>query len=340
MVSPTMVGSMAIKGIFKAGGLLTGLGSTINKLKKTQMTSKSATTEMKRMTNQTHFLRKALALIGVGGFSALLMQTPQLAGSLAKIKNELTQLAWSVGKHLKPSLDAVAEILRGIRTGDWSTVKKGISDLTTSLAELAGKTVKVILEPVIGEKKAEQCKIDFENFIEDLKKAYEADGLWGVVGTAITEPFVWLINNKGIIIDVLKGIGDVILTIGFGQNWKDFKNWVGNLSKNNFKTNLIDTGKGINDLFNKFYLINPNPFLNKNLYKNMYKDIYSKNKTEIPNETIVPSNIPSNNNINTTSNITVDFSNANINLANGIEINEFADTISRKIAENQTSRIY
>ena len=338
MGAVSMVGSIAIKGVFKAAGLLAGLGSTINKLKKTQMTSKSTTTEMKRMTNQTHLLRKALAMIGVAGFTNLLMQTPQLAGSLAKIKNELTQLAWSIGKHLKPSLDAVAEILRGIRTGDWSTVKKGISDLTTSLAELGGKTIKVILEPVIGEKKADKCKTDFENFIEDIKKAYEADGLWGVVGTVITEPFLWLIDNKGIIIDVLKSIGDAILTIGFGQNWKNLKNWAGNLSKNNFKTNLIDTGKGINDLFNKFYLVNPNPFLNKNLYKNMYENIYSKNKTEIPNETIMPSNIPSN--VNSTSNITVDFSNANINLANGIEIDEFANIISRKIAENQTSRIY
>ena len=96
MVSPAMVGSMAIKGVFKAAGLLTGLGSTINKLKKTQMTSKSTTTEMKRMTNQTHLLRKALAMIGVAGFTNLLMQTPQLAGSLAKIKNELTQLAISI----------------------------------------------------------------------------------------------------------------------------------------------------------------------------------------------------------------------------------------------------
>ena len=90
MVIP-VIGSMAVKGVFRAGGLLTGLGNTIGKLKETQMNSKSTSTEMKRMTGQSHLLAKALGLIGVTGFTALLMQTPQLAGALAKIKTETTR---------------------------------------------------------------------------------------------------------------------------------------------------------------------------------------------------------------------------------------------------------
>jgi len=330
MGAVSMVGSIAIKGVFKAGGLLAGLGSTVNKLKKTQMTSKSTTTEMKRMTAQTHLLRKALAMIGVAGFTNLLMQTPQLAGSLAKIKNELTQLAWSIGKHLKPSLDAVAEILRGIRTGDWSTVKKGISDLQKSIQELAGKTIKVILEPLIGKEKAEKVKTDFENFVNDCKKAFKAGGIWNVVGTTITEPFLWLIDNKGIIIDALKSIGDAAFTIGFGQNWKDFKNWVNSFSNNGIKKSLSEAYTGTIGSYSY-----KNDFVIKTLHALYGKSDY---KTKELNETVMPSNIPSN--VNNTSNVTVDFSNANINLANGIEIDEFANIISRKIAENQTSRIY
>jgi len=45
-----IVGSLAIRGVFKAGGLLSGLGSTSGKLKEVQQRSKSTTTEMKRMT--------------------------------------------------------------------------------------------------------------------------------------------------------------------------------------------------------------------------------------------------------------------------------------------------
>jgi len=313
MVSPVMIGSMA-------------------ELKGVQMVSKSTTTEIKRMTSQTHLLSKALAMIGVAEFSSLLMTTPQLSGALAKIKNEMTQLAWSIGKHLKPSLDAVAEILRGIRTGDWSTVKKGISDLQKSIQEFTGKTIKVILEPLIGKEKAEKVKTDFENFVDDCKKAFNAGGIWSVIGVTITEPFIWLISNKDLVINALKSIGDTALTIGFGQNWKDFKNWITNFSNKDLRTNLSE---GITGSFKPFKWYDDFYSSVSGAYINSY---YKKSQLgeEIISSNV--SNIPSN--INSTSNITVDFSNANINLANGIEINEFADMISRRIAENQTSRIY
>jgi hypothetical protein len=38
-----------------------------------------------------------------------------------------------------------------------------------------------------------------------------------------------------------------------------------------------------------------------------------------------------------TSNVTVDFSGANINLASGVEIEQFADVVSMRIAEKQQS---
>ena len=95
MVVP-IIGSMAVKGVFQAGSLLSGLGSMGGKLKEVQQRSKSTTTEMKRMTKGAHTLRNALAAIGIGGFTALLLATPQLAGALAKIKYEMMRIAWSV----------------------------------------------------------------------------------------------------------------------------------------------------------------------------------------------------------------------------------------------------
>lgn len=122
------LGSMAIKGVFKAGEMVSGLAKTMTGLKQTQKEGKSTNTEMKRMTGTTKKLAGALAMIGAGGFTALMMTAPQLSASLFRIKMQLQMIAWTVGRHLKPLLDAVGKILKGIRTGDWSMFFEGLSD--------------------------------------------------------------------------------------------------------------------------------------------------------------------------------------------------------------------
>ncbi len=185
------IGSLAIRGVFKAGSLLSGLGKTAGKLKEVKQRGKSTTTEMKRMTGQTHLLSKAMAAIGIAGFSALLMTTPQLAGSLAKIKTEMMLLAWSVGKHLKPALDAVATILRGIRTGDWSVVKQGVKDLADSLLTLTGKVITVVVDTIFGEGTAAKTKADFDRWLTSLEDAWEERDLPTLIKVGLWEPIKW-----------------------------------------------------------------------------------------------------------------------------------------------------
>lgn len=227
MVAP-VIASMAVKGIFKAGSLLSGLTKTAVKLKETGMRSKSTTTEMKRMTSHAKMLGSALTGISVAGFTALMMQAPQLAGSLAKIKTELKLMAYAVGAKLKPALDAVGTILRGIRTGDWTVVKQGIKDLTTALIELAAEAGEFILDVTFGEGTAEKVKTDFNNWIDGLKTAWEEGDLVGLIKGILWDPGAWLLTNSyewgrdhlgPAIADVLKGAWDAAEAL-YGGSFK------------------------------------------------------------------------------------------------------------------------
>lgn len=205
------VGSMMVSGIFKGGSLLTGLGSMVSKFKNAQQEGKSTGTEMKRMTGHANLLRNALAMIGVGGFSALLMQTPALAGGLVKIKTEMMLMANIVGRALKPALDDVATILQGIRTGDLSKIKQGISDLTSDLLKLTGKIVTVIIEPVIGGEATETVKTDFKNWLGDLKMILDEEGpSFNFMSKLFITPLKWVWNNRETILSTLKDIMDSV----------------------------------------------------------------------------------------------------------------------------------
>lgn len=221
MVAPiAAVGSMMVKGVFKGGGLLTGLGSMVDKFKRAGHESKSTTTEMKRMTGHAHVLRNALGLIGVGGFSALLMQSPALAGSLVKIKTEMMLIANSVGRVLKPALDSVAVILQGIRTGDWTKVKEGVKGLAAAsvgiVEKAAGKVVDVVLEPVIGESGVEKIKTDFKNWKIDLVTILEGEGpSFNFMSKLFITPLKWLWTNRKGILSAVKDIMDSVSTFLF-----------------------------------------------------------------------------------------------------------------------------
>lgn len=319
-----IVGSMAISGVFKAGGLLTGLGSTIGKLKETQMNSKSTTTEMKRMTGATHKLRSALAMIGVGGFAALLMTTPQLAGSLSKIKHEMMMLAWSVGRHLKPALDAVADVLRGIRTGDWTTVKQGVMDLTKEVIILMGKAGDILIDVIWGEGTAAKVAADFERWMDGLVTAWNDRDLKGLA-TSAAEAFRWVWSR----VTGTKGVKEDLKALELKQAGIRAKEKRDALQKELEAVDPIWTAK-----------------------RAMESSIYGPSKQTggiIPStglynmhvgEMVTPAGASPMSGGGGTTNITLDFSGTNINLANGVELDEFANTISLKIAERQGSRIY
>ena len=287
------VGSMAVRGVFKAGGLLTGLASTVGKLKETQMNSKSTTTEMKRMTGATHMLRSALAMIGVGGFAALLMTTPQLAGALTKIKTEMQLLAWSVGKHLKPVLDDVADVLHGIRTGDWTVVKRGVIDLTKEIVILMGKAGDILIDVIWGAGTADKVAADFERWMDGLVKAWNDRDLKGLA-TSAAEAFRWVWSRA----TGTKGVKEDLAA--WETEWKNEK---------------AEKHRG-----------------------RLQEEISAKDPIW---EAVQAMDKGSSGTVGSgTTNITLDFSGTNINLSSGIELDEFANTISLKIAERQGSRIY
>ena len=197
-----MVGSMAIKGIFKGAGLLGGIAKTVTGFKQGEHSGKSLKTEMGRMTKSSHALRNAMAAIGIGGFTALLMSAPQLAGALAKIKMQIKLIAWAIGKHLKPLLDAIGKILQGIRTGDWSMIMEGLKEGWIAVKDLAWKTWVFIKDTysnlwdqVLGGEEAKpQWVKDVENWVLELERiVVEKD--WGAIWDLIKAPFIWMWEN-------------------------------------------------------------------------------------------------------------------------------------------------
>lgn len=118
---------------FSGSSVIKGLKDIESKLNNNIKKSKDTDKAMTAMRESSHALRNSMALIGVGSFTALILTAPKLAGSLAKIKIEAQLIAWSIGKHLKPVLDAVGLILHGIRTGEWKEIKQGISDMFSGL---------------------------------------------------------------------------------------------------------------------------------------------------------------------------------------------------------------
>lgn len=312
------LGSMAIKGVFKAGSMLSGLGKTSGKLKEVKQRGKSTTTEMKRMTGQTHLLSKAMAAIGVAGFSALLMTTPQLAGSLAKIKHEMTMLAWSIGKHLKPALDAVATILRGIRTGDWETVKKGVEELAKAVWDLAAAAGTYVLELVFGKKPVEEAKADLLRWWEKIKKAfYDGDGGKFVV-TLVFEPIKWAVDRLNAYWEKVRAEAEAHRVRGSEGPARSLgsvaEEYIARVT--GFGANTLGEGQtGLNVPRTGMYKLHAG------------ETVTMRGST--PGEAAGGS-----------TNITLDFSGANINLASGIELDQFAETISNKIAERQHSMTY
>lgn len=455
---------MAIKGVFQAGSLLSGLGSTGTKLKEVQQRSKSTTTEMKRMTGQTQLLSKAMAMIGIAGFSALLMTTPQLAGSLAKIKYEMQMLAWSIGKHLKPAIDSVATILQGIRTGDWSTVKRGIEDLAESAWDLVESAGSVVIDVVFDKGTAEKTRSNFYNWVEEFKKNIKEKNIWVALWEGSKSFEAWLHDREPAIIkwcDKATEKFDKLatdLTNFVTPEWMkeiaremvNFDNWLGRTiyepigidvnkpidifgllpkyygekplgkgqtgighiprtgmyklhegetvtmrgstphveSKDNTKSDLVRSNGPIGDL-NKWYSkinkefgkvianltnsvisqqkketipqnTNIDTWTKKNPYKSLIGDLNksvdifgryheSYEKKTMDMEGSIPSHVEETmdmkgtipqNTVNGPTNITLDFSGANINLASGIELNDFADALSNKIAEKQNRLSY
>ena len=326
MVVP-IIGSMAIRGVFQSGGLLSGLGKTSGKLKEVQQRSKSTTTEMKRMTSGANEVKKALALIGVAGFSALLMTTPQLAGALAKIKHEMQRIAWSIGKHLKPVLDAVATILRGIRTGDWSVIIQGVKDLVSEVGKLVAKAGKYVIDLVLEVPFFAGLWEDFTGWIDRMKTAWEEGDLLGLI-SGMMEPAKWL---QGI----FDSIGEFLFNMGKNAIEKFIEGF-----KSSPTTALYDTIMALLPAGTKPMVEFGGRVVDRELGKGQTglhvprTGMYNLHAGET---VTMRGSTPNGGGANE---IIIDFSGANINLASGIQLDQFAEVLSNKIAERQSSLTY
>jgi uncharacterized membrane protein YgcG len=381
------LGSMAIKGVFKAGSLLSGLAKTATGLKQAAQRSKSTTTEMKRMTGQSHLLSKAMAAIGVAGFTALLMTAPQLAGSLAKIKYEMMRIAWSIGKHLKPLLDVVAKILRAIRTGDWEMFKSAVKEawgIVKTMAINAYNFLKTNVYPKLVSFWREELKpgiiwafttawekikgylpqwvVDIANWTYNIGVAIK-DKDWGAIWGALIEPLEWAWNKfkdtklGGMITGFLEKIkeysGPIREAIETLINWKDVGKEIwkgiwegikeGMRGKGNFGKAIdreLGTGRKVEFGGGKS---------GGKGFGGSWELDKGQTGLHVPREglyhlhageTVTMQGSTPGGAAGGSTEIIIDFSGANINLASGIELDQFADAISNKIAERQHSKTY
>ena len=312
-----------VKGVFSAGSLLSGLGSTSGKLKEVQQRSKSTTTEMKRMTKGANEVQKALALIGVAGFSALLMTTPALAGALAKIKVEMQLIAWSIGKHLKPALDAVAGILHAIRTGDWSGVIQGVKDLAISVKTILGGAWEWVKTQVYDALMSNKYIADFITWIEALKTAFDEGDLGGLIKTALIEPFQWLWDNGKTLFE------DIVRWAKWSAD-EMFKSFGAVAEQLPLLGAIIEGAKFGGRVYEKTFgegQVGIGSVPRTGMYK-----LHAGETVTMKGST--PSGGGGSSTIN------VDFTGSQITLGGGIDLDRFADAISMKIAERQQSLSY
>ena len=376
MVVP-IIGSMAIKGIFKAGAMLAGLGKTVTGLKQVEQRSKSTSTEVKRMTGQTHLLSKAMAAIGVAGFSALLMTTPQLAGSLAKIKIEMMRIAWALGKHLKPLLDAVGTMLRAIRTGDWELFKSAARDAWNALKTMATGAYTFLKDKVYPRLVSfwnEEVKpaivsaftsawgwikgllpqwvIDIANWTYNMGVAIK-NGDWQGIWDAVVEPLEWAWNKfkdtklGGMITGFLEKIKEYSEPIKEAiETLIEWKAVGKEIWKGIWAGILEGAGFGSGDT-TSHQVLAPRPGVSSHITVRERPTPLGEGQTglHVPRtglyklhegETVtMRGSTPPGSGESGPTNITLDFSGANISLASGIELEQFADTISNRIAEKQ-----
>jgi len=112
------VGSMLVKAKFDAGNLYTGLGNVITKLKGAGMNTKSLNTEFRRMKGTLIGLTAIAGLTAgsiLGMLTSAIMQSPFLAGVLAKLKIQFMLFGNAIAKHVKPILEDFVKLIKWLR---------------------------------------------------------------------------------------------------------------------------------------------------------------------------------------------------------------------------------
>lgn len=366
------VGSMEVVGVYKDGGLITNL-HVIDSL------TKSLKTEYQRMTAMAVTAGEAMADIGkkiLSSITAALTSSPYLIGALTKIKTFMMLLAWEISKVLRPALEWLAEKIEEVyrwfkdlnpivkEVISWLTIAAGIFGLAAIAAKLLGKPLK-FLKTVIGFIST-KIKI-LTGYLLSGKVAML--GLWGAAGLLLGVLTVFVLDKLGVLdwfsdlgkrfrdarddgnllydaLTVLAGplalLGDLFLVLVTDKTMEDFWNDVDTVTESLrnlwdalntlnrpvwdwMKGGLSNLSSSVSGLFSGA--------TGRYVESDMYMKVHA-------GERIVPANSNTFSNAGGETNIILDFTGTTVNLTSGIDLDDFADTVSRKIADNQAWSSY
>ena len=359
------VGSMEVIGIYKDGGLITNLHLV-------ESITKSLKTEYQRMTTIAVAAGEAIADIGKRMLSSItnaLTSSPYLIGALTKIKTFIMLLAWEISKVLRPVLDWLSEKVESLyrwfkdlspeikEATSWFIILAGAIMASAIAAKLLGVPLGFIKDILVfvGEK-----FLALAGYLAGSTVAIMA--LWVGLGLLVGMLGVLALDELGI----LDWISDL------GKNFREARN-DGNLlydiltilatplailgdlflvlvtdkTMENFWKDVDTITESLKDLWDALNVFNKpvGTWIRDRLPEIKFPEIMGAATGRFvesdmiikahAGERIIPANSNSFDSGGGETNIIVDFSGAVIKLASGIDLEDFANTISRKIADKQ-----
>ena len=360
------VGSMEVVGVYKDGGLVSGFKEVLQNLISTRSKVKSVTVELQRFKAISVATGNVIASLGLrllDMFKNTLASSPYLIGAFTRIRTDIMLMAWALTKYLKPGFDLLADAIHALRMGDWEGFKEAISGVVNFFIESFAKAWNWVKE------NGPEWLSDIMQSLEDTYNTiaefdWEAEGLWGGIKNALK--IIWdevvLDLLPGIISDILNAFKDVGANI-LENIWNKILEWKAqkNAEWNSWWYSLGDSwGEQLgNGLVIAFKSIVSSFQSKENLgFFGLGDYLYQKSGGTFPTgatgrfvesdmimkvhagERIIPANSNSFNDGKGETNIILDFTGTVINLASGINLDDFADTVSRKIADNQAWGAY
>ena len=372
---PDEVGSMDIVMNYKDGGFRVGMERAKTWLKETKQSGKSFNQEMVRLNAVSVATGQVIADLAqklFSMFTGALTSSPYLIGAFTRMRTDIQLLFWSISKHLKPAFDLLADAIHAIRMGDWGFFVNTMKDVWgmvitligntwTWIKEHAGDSLGSIIEWGEGVYNAvTEWLGKVWEFISSIDWAGGEEGPWEKFKEATVIAFEWIVENllPPWLSDFITGIGtwidnnSTLMETTWLKLTKDIP-WdaMGGSAADQFVagflkaatspiTNFFSSlGEGLRLAGDEYLVTNENAFPSA-----------STGTIAVPStglyklhagETVNPAGMSSGRGSSGGPiSIVVDFSNAVINLASGIDLDTFADTISNKIAEKQAWEAY
>jgi hypothetical protein len=364
------VGSMDVVMNYKDSGFKDGMEGAKKDLVEAKGAGKSVNQEMVRLNAVSVATGQAVVDVAkklFDMFVGALTSSPYLIGAFTRMRTDVQLLFWSISKHLKPAFDLLADAIHAIRKGDWGFFVDTMKDVWGLVITLIGNTWTWIKEHS-GDSLGsimEWGEGVYNAVTEWLGKVWEfissidweggENGPWEKFKEAAIIAFKWIVDKvlPDWLTDFISGIGlwmdenSEIMQDTWLKLTKDIP-WgtMGGNAADQFVagflkaavspiTNFFSSLSGGLRLAGDEYLIPETsaPYAATGLYvpsDGLYRLHAGENVTPA-NSSQGSKGASGGGPIS----IIVDFSNAAINLASGIDLDTFADTISNRIAERQ-----